>query len=96
MIRFHEDAAIFREAVSITQVRTGFAALLIDTELVGLVRQKLAVPGNERVNVSEGRLATLREQLDPQLKPVLRAKDFAEFDLDRAFKLVAEMAAKVS
>jgi hypothetical protein len=67
-----------------------------DTELVGLVRQKLAVPGNERVNLSEGRLATLREQLDPQLKPVLRAKDFAEFDLDRAFKLVAEMAAKLS
>jgi hypothetical protein len=26
MIRFHEDAAIFREAVSITQVRTGLAA----------------------------------------------------------------------
>jgi predicted nucleotidyltransferase component of viral defense system len=67
-----------------------------DTELVGLVRQKLAVPGNERVNVSEGRLAALREQLDPQLKPVLRARDFAEFDLDRAFELVAEMAANVS
>jgi len=29
------------------------------------------------------------------LQPVLRAKDFAEFDVERAFGLVADMAAKV-
>ena len=77
-----------------------YAVRLLDlrpdaTELIEMVRRKLAVSGNEPVNVSESRLAALRQQLDPQLKPVLRAKDFAEFDLDRAFKLVAEMAAKV-
>jgi len=66
-----------------------------DPELIGLVRQKLAVPGNEPVNVSEDRLAALRPQLDSQLKPVLRPKDFAEFNLDRAFRIVAGMAAKV-
>lgn len=62
--------------------------------LIELVRQKLAVPGNEEMNVSEDRLATLRQQLEPQLKPVLRGKDFAEFDLGRAFQVVVEMAKK--
>jgi len=67
-----------------------------DAELIGLVRQKLAVSGNEPVDVSENRLAALRQQLGPQLKPVLRAGDFGEFDLERAFRTVAQMAAKVA
>jgi hypothetical protein len=33
----------------------------------------------------------LRRQLDAQLKPVLRDRDFAEFDLERAFRTVARM-----
>lgn len=66
-----------------------------DADLIGLVKKKLSIPGNDQVNVSEPRLASLRRQLEPQLKPVLRAADFAQFDLDRAFKTVAEMAARV-
>jgi hypothetical protein len=64
-------------------------------QLIELVRQKLAVPGNERVDVSATRLVTLRvrAQVYAQLKPVLRAVDFAEFDLDRAFASVAGVAA---
>ncbi len=61
-------------------------------EIVGLVRRKLAVPGNEPVNVGPDRQAELRGQLEAQLKPVLRKRDFDEFDLDRAFAVVAEMA----
>jgi hypothetical protein len=34
----------------------------------------------------------LRRQLDAQLKPVLRDRDFAEFDLERAFRTVAQLA----
>lgn len=60
--------------------------------LVELTRRKLAVPGNEPVDVSPGRLAALIPQLATQLKPVLRDRDFADFDLDRAFKTVAEVA----
>ncbi len=63
--------------------------------LIELVREKLAVPGNGPVDTSESRLAGLRQQLDSQLKPVLRSKDFVEFDLDRAFQVVAEMANRV-
>ncbi|MGO8930489.1 MAG: nucleotidyl transferase AbiEii/AbiGii toxin family protein [Limisphaerales bacterium] len=66
-----------------------------DAELVQLVRQKLAVAGNAPVNVSEGRLGELRQKAEPQLRPVLRPRDFAEFDVPRAFRLVADMAAKV-
>lgn len=65
-------------------------------ELIGQVRQKLAVPGNDPVNVSDERLAALRMQIEHQLRPVLREKDFAEFDLDRAFKIIAEMAKAVT
>lgn len=67
-----------------------------DAELIGLVRQKLAVRGNEPVDVSERRLTELRQQVGPELQPVLRAKDFEAFDVKRAFRLVADMAAKVS
>ena len=67
-----------------------------DAEMVRLVRTKLAVPGNEPVNVSEERLAALRQQLDPQLKSVLREQDFREFDVERAFGVVAAMATRLA
>ncbi len=66
-----------------------------DADLVNLVRQKLAVPGNEPVDISVDRLSALRQQIEPQLKPVLRGRDFWEFNLERAFRAVAEMAAEV-
>ena len=59
---------------------------------VELVRAKLTVPGNKPVDVSDGRLESLRLQVDTELKPVLRARDFADFDLDRAFEKVVEVA----
>ena len=64
--------------------------------LVGLVKQKLAVRGTGPVDVSERRLAALRQQVEPQLRPVLRKDDFMAFDVDRAFQLVTHMATKVS
>ncbi len=64
-----------------------------DPELVELLREKLAIPGNEPVDVSANRLAALKPQVESQLKPVLRAADFVEFDLERAFATVAEVAA---
>ena len=67
-----------------------------DAELIQLVRQKLAVAGNAPMDVSDGRLRELRQKAEPQLRPVLRPRDFAEFDLPRAFRLVSDMAMKVS
>ena len=65
-------------------------------DLIDQVKQKLAVPGNDPVDVSDGRLAALRKQIEAQLRPVLRERDFGKFDLERAFKIVAEMAEAVS
>ncbi len=64
-----------------------------DPELLALVRAKLAVPGNDPVDVSPARIAALRPQIAAQLKPILRDRDFAEFDLDHAFRTVASVAA---
>jgi hypothetical protein len=64
----------------------------LDPGLITLVQKKLAVPGNEGIDVSEKRLAALGRQVEPQLRPVLRAADFAGFNLDRAFRVVREMA----
>jgi predicted nucleotidyltransferase component of viral defense system len=67
-----------------------------DAELIGLVRQKLAVRNNEPMNVSERRLTALRQQVVPQLLPVLRTKDFETFDVERAFRIVTDMAVRIS
>jgi len=66
-----------------------------DVKLIKQVKKKMAVPGNEQIDISAERLAALRRQLDAQLRPVLRETDFTEFDLDRAFRIVAEMAQAV-
>lgn len=65
-----------------------------DPSLIQLVRRKLAVPGNDRVNVSAERLAELRRQVAGQLQPVLRTQDLADFDVERAFGIVTAMAQK--
>lgn len=66
-----------------------------DKQMLDLVRQKLAIPGNPPIDISRERLDVLRRQIDPQLKPVLRDKDFRAFDLDRAFKIAIDIAAKL-
>jgi len=63
-----------------------------DVGLVELVRQKMAVPSNEPVDIGPGRLADLHRQLETRLRPVLRQRDYEEFDLDRAVTAVTAMA----
>lgn len=63
---------------------------------VGMVRQKLAVPGNAPVDMGNQRMTVLRRQVDAKLKPVLREKEFRDFVLERAIALVVDMAARVA
>jgi hypothetical protein len=63
-----------------------------DPKFVSLVRRKLGVPGNDSVDVSERRFLELRRQTESQLRPVLRDRDYARFDVNRATALVMEMA----
>ncbi len=64
-------------------------------ELIDLVRNKLKVPGNDAIDVSAARLEVLRAQVESQLRPVLREAQFGQFNLDRAFAIVATMAERV-
>jgi len=64
-----------------------------DAGVIELLKRKLTVPGNGPVDTSPARLSTLRHQLEARLQPVLREQEFAEFDLDRAFEAVTEVAA---
>jgi predicted nucleotidyltransferase component of viral defense system len=66
-----------------------------DKALLDLLSRKLAIPGNGSVNVSKARMAELRVQIQSQLQPVLRPEDWESFNLDRAFGIVADMAARV-
>jgi hypothetical protein len=70
-----------------------FCTLPLEPTMTTLVRRKLAVPGNEPLDVSPERLTALRQQLDTELRTVLREKDFREFDLERAFRIVKDVAA---
>jgi len=66
-----------------------------DPALLGMLRSKLAMPGNAAVDVSTERLAALRRQVEAELRPVLREPDFSVFDLDRAFELLQGIAASI-
>ena len=63
-----------------------------DPKLLRLMRGKLAVDNTSAVDVSPERLDHLRSQLDAHLRPVLRAREFEQFDLDRAFGIVRGVA----
>jgi predicted nucleotidyltransferase component of viral defense system len=63
-----------------------------EAELIKLIKQKLEVPGNLPVDISQQRMDALRKQLETQLRPVLREKDYTEFDLERAIQTVIETA----
>lgn len=67
-----------------------------DPALVKLVREKIAVPGNDPVEVSDLRMSRLRGQLTTRLRPVLRQSDFDEFDLGRAMSTVLQIAEAIA
>jgi predicted nucleotidyltransferase component of viral defense system len=72
-------------------VRNG-AVDVSDRALLELLRRKLQAPGTAPVNVSPDRAGELRNQLEAELRPVLRVQDFAQFDLDRSLDMVRALA----
>jgi hypothetical protein len=69
--------------------------VLADDTFVGLVSAKLAVPGNDSIDVTPARRAQLARQVESRLKPVLRPADFEGFDLDRIFEPLIDLAKKL-
>ena len=66
-----------------------------DPLVIQLVAAKLAVPGNSRVDLTAGRIAIIRGQLDTHLRPVLRGLDYEAFDLDRVVSILQELTARL-
>jgi predicted nucleotidyltransferase component of viral defense system len=67
-----------------------------DPRLLKLTRRKLEIPGTGPVNVAPHRLEQLQRQLEEQLRPVLRAQEFVQFDLNRAIETVLAVAREVA
>lgn len=67
-----------------------------DPTMLKLIREKIAIPGNDPVNVSDRRMSMLKGQLTTRLRPVLRQSDFEEFDLDRAMTAVLRIAEAIA
>lgn len=63
---------------------------------VQLLKEKLAVPGNEPVNLSNDRRAELKRQVNAQLRPVVRTTDFERFSFERVWDAIATLARSVS
>jgi hypothetical protein len=76
----------FDYAVQAGRLRPGAASF------ASRVRQKLAIPGNEEIDVSDTRREQLVRQLEAELRPVLRPADFEAFDFDRAYARVVAFA----
>lgn len=62
---------------------------------IRLVRKKLAVPGNEPINLSGERRAELDRQVEAELKPVVRSDDYARFSLERIWNVLIALARTV-
>jgi len=65
------------------------------TDLIQLVRRKIAVPGNKMPDDFANHKEILEKQLETELKPVLRSDDYEKFDLDRAFDFVSKMHERI-
>lgn len=67
-----------------------------DESFLSLVRMKMSIPGNDPIRIGAAVLEELERQLEAQLKPVLRERDYERFDLTRAFEIVERVASSVA
>jgi predicted nucleotidyltransferase component of viral defense system len=64
-----------------------------DPLLLSLVQKKLAIAGNDPIDVTERKRLALIAQIQTQLKPVLRKSDLMAFELDRVFDIIRRITA---
>ena len=71
-------------------------AILRPTEedVLGLISRKLAVIDDAPIDLSPAKIAILQGQIETQLKPVLRAADYEQFELSRAVRVLKEVVSK--
>jgi predicted nucleotidyltransferase component of viral defense system len=81
-----------RDFFDLDHARTKMGLNFASPDLRELVKRKLAVPGNDPVDVSPERKSELARQVEGQLRTVLRATDFDRFNLDRIWEPLAVLA----
>lgn len=59
--------------------------------LLKLVAAKVSVNGTDPVDLTDAKIARLRGQIETELRPVLRAKDYDAFDLERVVTILGEV-----
>lgn len=84
-----------RDFYDIDYAIQGLGLDLSKKNFIDLAIKKLTVPGNDPTNITAARKEMLRRQLETDLKPILRERDFQRFELDRAFNLVAQIGSKL-
>jgi predicted nucleotidyltransferase component of viral defense system len=67
----------------------------ISDSFLSLVKTKLAIPGNEPVIINPQRKKQLLNQIDTELKSVLRNQDLAQFDFESVYDLVEKVSKKI-
>ena len=65
-------------------------------DFLTLIKGKLKIPGNDSIFICELRKKQLQDQIETELKPVLRDKDYKQFEFELVYNLVERMAQKVS
>jgi predicted nucleotidyltransferase component of viral defense system len=87
------DDLVFKGGTCLAKVHAEMYRLSEDLDFT--IPTSVEASRSERRKLIEGvkgALTALRKQVESQLRPVLRERDFVEFDLERAFKTVAQMA----
>ncbi|NQT59555.1 MAG: nucleotidyl transferase AbiEii/AbiGii toxin family protein [Bacteroidetes bacterium] len=67
-----------------------------DAEFISFVKQKLMVPGSGAINISLERFHALSQQVETELRPVLREQDYSLFNLEESFQLMIDLAVKIN
>ncbi len=62
---------------------------------LALIKEKFQVSGNGQIQVSLERKAAFKDQLETDLRPVLRDRDFSIFDFESAWKQLERIAVMV-
>ncbi len=65
-------------------------------ELHEFLRIKLSKPESLEMDLSDSKKQILKSQLEAQLRPVLRNKDYEKFDFEKAWSLLEKIAEKLT
>ncbi|MBN2515881.1 MAG: nucleotidyl transferase AbiEii/AbiGii toxin family protein [Deltaproteobacteria bacterium] len=88
-------AAAIRDFYDLYYAVTNLDLNLNDNTLQEYVTKKIRLPFNDPIDITPARKESLQAQLETQLKPILRPRDYQSFDLDRAFDLISGFGARI-